>query len=181
MCSNSDPLEIWVSEFIAAAGTRLWPMLEKYEALLDPAVFKMLVSVRDIPLTAYYESVFRRYTLRDRMRKLFEKYDLLLSPTTPVAAFDILRNAPPGEAWNDNCLSWIYYTYPFNLTGHPAASIPAGLSADGLPVGLQMVAGTNMETDIFRAAAAFEYARPWSHLRPMLAIDKTRGSVAAEN
>ena len=63
-------------------------------------------------------------------------------------------------------VSWVYYTYPFNLTGQPAASIPAGFTADGLPVGLQMVGRLNSEVDIFRAAAAFETARPWADKRP---------------
>ena len=60
------------------------------------------------------------------------------------------------------------YTYPFNLTGQPAASVPVGLTAAGLPVGLQMVAKINHEVDIFRAAAALEAARPWTHLKPKL-------------
>ena len=75
---------------------------------------------------------------------------------------------PPGHEAR-NIVSWVYYTYPFNLTGQPAASIPAGFTAAGLPVGLQMVAGINRETDILRAAAAFEAAAPWADRRPPLA------------
>ena len=62
----------------------------------------------------------------------------------------------------------MHYTYPFNLTGQPAASIPAGLSRAGLPIGLQMVAKINHETDIFRAAAAFEAAYPWAGRIPVI-------------
>jgi len=59
------------------------------------------------------------------------------------------------------------YTYPFNLTGQPAASVPVGFSTSGLPIGLQMVAKINHETDIFRAAAAYEKAQPWARHPPV--------------
>jgi aspartyl-tRNA(Asn)/glutamyl-tRNA(Gln) amidotransferase subunit A len=111
--------------------------------------------------------LFARYALRDKVREFFEDYDLLLSPVLPVAAFDVGLNVPPG--WEDrNAVSWVYYTYPFNATGQPAAAIPAGFSASGLPVGLQMVARINSEVDIFRAAAAFEEAFPWADKKPKL-------------
>ena len=57
---------------------------------------------------------------------------------------------------------------PFNLTGQPAATDPAGVSADGLPVGLQIVGRWRREADVLRAAAAFEAARPWAQHRPPL-------------
>ena len=83
----------------------------------------------------------------------------------PSAAFDVGLNMPPRHA-DRNIVSWVYYTYPFNLTGQPAASIPAGFTRDQLPVGLQMVAKVNHELDIFRAAAAFEAIRPWADRKP---------------
>ena len=82
-----------------------------------------------------------------------------------MPAFDVGLDVPP-ELPDRNIVSWVYYTYPFNLTGQPAASIPAGWTEDGLPVGLQMVSKINHETEIFRAAAAFEAARPWDYRRP---------------
>ena len=63
-------------------------------------------------------------------------------------------------------ISRVRYTNPFNLTGQPAASLPAGFTAEGHPVGLQLVAKTFRETDIFRAAAALETAKPWSRQSP---------------
>ena len=104
--------------------------------------------------------VFKRFEFRETMRSLFHRYDLLVSPTLPVAAFDVGRNCPP-ELPDSDLVSWVSYTYPFTLTGQPAASIPCGLTAAGLPVGLQLVARVNREIDIFRAAAAFEVARPF--------------------
>lgn len=164
---DQDPVDLFSSEFYAGIGTRLKPVLEKSRELLDPAVVQILSQALNQSLEQYYANVFRRYELREKARQFFETYDLLLSPTLPVAAFDVNLNVPPMLAASDrNVVSWVYYTYPFNLTGQPAASVPAGFTKDKLPVGLQLVARINREVDIFRAAAAFEEARPWAHKRP---------------
>jgi aspartyl-tRNA(Asn)/glutamyl-tRNA(Gln) amidotransferase subunit A len=63
---------------------------------------------------------------------------------------------------------WIPYTYPFNLTGQPAASVPCGFTRDGLPIGLQIVGRRFDDVSVLRAAAAFERERPWSNARPGL-------------
>ena len=165
---DEDPVEIWSSEFYAGIGTRLKPALERSRHLLDPAVAAILEKALGQTLEQYYANVFRRYDLRERVRQFFERFDLLLSPTLPVPAFDVFRDLPSElENTDRNIVSWVYYTYPFNLTGQPAASIPAGFTATNLPVGLQMVARTNQEVDIFRAAAAFEEARPWAQVTPI--------------
>jgi Asp-tRNA(Asn)/Glu-tRNA(Gln) amidotransferase A subunit family amidase len=72
------------------------------------------------------------------------------------------NHASAQEIRDRNVVSWVYYTYPFNLTGNPAASVSCGFTAEGLPVGLQVVAGTNREADVLRLSAAFESARPWA-------------------
>ncbi len=158
-----DPIDIWMSEFYAGAGTRLRRALIETRDLLDPAVAEILERALEQSLENYYAMVFKRYEFRETMRSLFQRYDLLVSPTLPVAAFDVGRNCPP-ELPDRGLVSWVSYTYPFNLTGQPAASIPCGLTTGGLPVGLQLVARVNREVDIFRAAAAFEAARPFPRL-----------------
>jgi aspartyl-tRNA(Asn)/glutamyl-tRNA(Gln) amidotransferase subunit A len=106
----------------------------------------------------YYEKVFKRYGLRDSIRTFFDKYDLLLSPTLPVSSLAVGKDIPE-QLPDRNLVSWVYYTYPFNLTGQPAASMCAGIASDGMPVGLQIVARRNMETDVIRAASAYERAQ----------------------
>jgi aspartyl-tRNA(Asn)/glutamyl-tRNA(Gln) amidotransferase subunit A len=155
---DTDPVEIWNAEFYAAIGTRLAPMLEKQRDLLDPAVAATLDTAVRQDLHTYYTKVFERYALRERMRLFFERYDLLLSPTLPVAALDVGKNVPE-HLGDRNLVSWVYYTYPFNLTGQPAATVCAGLS-DGMPVGLQLVGRSLGEYDVVRAAAAFEATQP---------------------
>lgn len=162
---GDNPFDMWVAEFYAGVGTRLRSVLRDTPQLLDPAVVGVLGPALDQTLEAYYAKVFRRYDYREKIRSRFESIDLLLCPTAPVPAFDVGVDIPPQLA-ESNIVSWQYYTYPFNLTGQPAASIPVGFTAAGLPVGLQMVARINHETDIFRAAAALESARPWAHLTP---------------
>jgi Asp-tRNA(Asn)/Glu-tRNA(Gln) amidotransferase A subunit family amidase len=162
-----DPIGLWNAEFFASAGTRLGNALHTSRDLLDPAVAEVLDEALNQTIDEYYSKVFRRYELRERVRRFFETYDLLLSPTLPVVPFGAGVNVPP-ELPDRNVVSWVFYTYPFNLTGNPAASIPCDFTREGLPVGLQMVAGVNKETDILRAAAAFESAHPWAHRKPDL-------------
>lgn len=165
---GGDPGDLWASEFYAGIGTRLKPVLEANAEILDPVVVDILSSALDQTLESYYSNVFKRYDFREKMRAFFDDYDLLLSPTLPVYAFDVGLDVPKGLPDDRNAVSWVYYTYPFNLTGQPAASIPAGFSSDSLPVGLQIVSRINSEVDIFRAAAAFEAAQPWADRTPPL-------------
>ena len=95
----------------------------------------------------------------------FEAYDILATPALPVTAFDVGRNVPPGHEDRD-AVSWVYYSYPFNLTGQPAVSVNAGFDADGLPVGLQLVARSFAEETLFSLATAFEEYDPDLDRRP---------------
>jgi aspartyl-tRNA(Asn)/glutamyl-tRNA(Gln) amidotransferase subunit A len=155
---EEDPADIWTSDFYGGIRARFGQQYRESRDTLDPALVVTFDALPDEPLSAYYAKVFRRYDLRERMRLFFERYDLLLTPQTPLPAIDVGVNIPP-EFPERNLCSWLFYPYPFNLTGQPAASVPAGLTAHGLPVGLQIVARTNHEVDVFRAAAAFEEAR----------------------
>jgi len=163
-----DPVNIWNTEFYAGVGTRLKETMVKTPELLDPAVLAMLKGSLNMNIEDYIANVFRRYEYRETTRLFFEDYDLLLTPALPVPALDAGTDIPAGMPDDRNAVSWAYYTYPFNLSGQPAASIPAGFTDDGLPVGLQMVSKINREVDIFRAAAALELARPWADARPDL-------------
>ena len=104
-----------------------------------------------------------RYQLNVEVADLFARYDLLLTPTCPTTAFaaggpmpdmiDGVKLASPLHA--------VAFTYPFNMTGHPAISVPAGLGDDGLPIGMQMVAERGADRMLLRVAQAFEEAQPY--------------------
>jgi Asp-tRNA(Asn)/Glu-tRNA(Gln) amidotransferase A subunit family amidase len=154
-----------MAEFYAGVGTRLKKPLAEQRDLIDPVVAAMLDTALDQTIDAYYTRVFARYEFRETVRGFFEKYDLLLTPTTPTPAFDLGRNVPI-EHEGESIVGWVAYTYPFNLCGLPAASVPCGFTRKGLPVGLHIVGKALHETDILRAAAAFEAARPWADRKP---------------
>jgi len=103
----------------------------------------------------------------------FDDADVIATPTLsrPPMAVDqdpFGQTIINGEAAGSLRSAWYPYTHPFNLTGHPAITIPAGFTADGLPVGLQLVAPYWQEERLFKAAAAIEADRPWAHRRPQL-------------
>ena len=97
-----------------------------------------------------------------------ERYDLLLTPTLPITAFAAGADRPePAPGADGDYLDWTPFTYPFNLTGQPGATVPCGF-VDGLPVGLQIVGRWHDDVTVLRAAAAFEELAPWSDRRPEL-------------
>jgi Asp-tRNA(Asn)/Glu-tRNA(Gln) amidotransferase A subunit family amidase len=103
--------------------------------------------------------------IRWAYRDFFQKYDLLLTPTTAVPAFPVgSKDRSLGRGFFD----WAFtpFTCIFNLTGSPAASVPCGFSSDGLPLGMQIVGPLEDDITVMRAAAAFEKARPWAAKRP---------------
>jgi amidase/aspartyl-tRNA(Asn)/glutamyl-tRNA(Gln) amidotransferase subunit A len=111
----------------------------------------------------------------DALMGCFATYDLLVSPTTSIASIDngsdgntIGPADVEGEAV-DPLMGWCL-TYPFNMTGHPAASIPAGFTADGLPVGMQLIGRRHDEATLLAASAAFEQVRPWADSYDKLAV-----------
>ena len=110
----------------------------------------------------FQEFLRRRGQLVSWTARLFERYDLLLTPTLPTEAFAPAGPIPreiEGEPANA-----IAFTYPFNFTGHPAASVPAGLTDSGLPCGLQIVAPRHRDDLVLRASRAYEQARPFPPL-----------------
>ena len=104
----------------------------------------------------------------ERLRLLFERYDLLVLPTTPTPAFSLDHTFQPEIAGVpiDSPFQTLPLTFMFNLSGHPAVSVPAGFTAGGLPVGLQIVAGWRADARALAAAAAFERVAPWADRWP---------------
>ena len=115
----------------------------------------------------FTDALTERKRCVEAMRRFMERYDLLLTPTAPLLPFAIDREGPgtiAGQPVEDDC--WMPAMFPFNLTGQPAASVPAGWSAGGLPAGLQIVGRHLADATVLKAAAAFEQARPWAQRRP---------------
>lgn len=118
--------------------------------------------------TDYIEAGYRRGQARNAFIKLFERVDALVTPTVAVTAFEAGRigvDTVDGSKVDPH-LGWSPFTWPINLAGLPAATLPCGFDRDGMPIGLQIVAPWLDEPTIFRIAAAFEQAQPWSKFWP---------------
>ncbi len=135
---------------------------------LDPTLVKIVERALGFTAVDYARAQAQRSRLYEKCVAFFERYDLLLTPTMPMPAFEVGVYPPKlvGGVEYDEFLGWTPFTFPFNLTNQPAASVPAGWTKDGLPVGLQIVGGPRQDLLVLRAAAAFERARPWAHRRP---------------
>ena len=106
----------------------------------------------------------RRAELHNVFAKFHERFDLLLTPAMPLPAFEAGHLVPPSGGWGKAWTDWAPFSYPFNLTQQPAASIPCGLTGDGLPVGLQIVGPIGADALVLRASRAFEAAHPFPKL-----------------
>jgi aspartyl-tRNA(Asn)/glutamyl-tRNA(Gln) amidotransferase subunit A len=143
--------------------------LPRWRDRMDPGLVACIEDGLAYSVTDYIEARGRKLAFWDSVRPLFEQYALLLTPTTSVTALHVGRLNPadwPQHAWD--WLGWASFSYPFNFTGQPAATVPAGFTSAGLPVGLQIVGRLHADLTVLQASAAFEAARPWAARRPPL-------------
>jgi Asp-tRNA(Asn)/Glu-tRNA(Gln) amidotransferase A subunit family amidase len=160
------PKEAWEAIFCGGIATRMAPYLDR-RAEIDPGLWEIIQRTLKTPPTAYVQAWFDRLAWWQHPRAFFARYDLLLTPTIACPPFRVGLDNPLEIAGRPvGAYAWIPFTYPFNLTGQPACSVPAGFTKDGLPVGLQIVGRRFADTTVLRAAAAFERARPWAQHRP---------------
>ena len=112
------------------------------------------------------EAQINRY--RSYASGFFSNYDLLITPSLASTAFPINQHPESidGRAVAHKYWGFTPFTYPFNMTGNPAATVPIGLAANGLPMGIQIVGAFGDEPSVFAASAAFEAAHPWADLKP---------------
>ena len=101
------------------------------------------------------------------METFFDDYDLLITPTMAVPAFPIgQRPAEIGGRQVEPFWGFLPFTYPINMTGQTASSVPCGFSSQGMPIGLHLVGAKGNEAKVLQASAAFEQAKPWADHRP---------------
>ena len=143
--------------------------LDEWEAQMDPGLVACIRAGCGHPAETYLAMRARKLAYVEQMHRFMADWDLLLTPSVSVAAFPADRLQPehwPQHPWD--WLSWAEFCYPFNLAGLPAASVPCGITSDGLPVGLQIVGRRAADSLVLRAAATFERAQPWAERRPTL-------------
>jgi len=108
----------------------------------------------------YIAAYNRRAELYVAMQGFHDRYDLLLTPTMPLTAVEVGLVAPADGSYGDDWITWSPYTYPFNLTQQPAASVPCGLARNGLPMGAQIVGRLRADALVLRAARVVEQGLP---------------------
>src|SRR5438034_3835026 len=136
------------------------------KAQMDPELVRYAEASAGLSVVEYLRAVAARQALTDALRRFFERYDLLLTPTLCLPAFPLGIVGPREVAGREvTHLGWTL-CYPFNYSGQPAISVPAGWTASGLPVGLQIVGRRFEDALVLRAAATFEALWPWSARRP---------------
>jgi aspartyl-tRNA(Asn)/glutamyl-tRNA(Gln) amidotransferase subunit A len=155
-----DPIDIFAPHWYAGAANLLRGFTAEQRANMDEGLQEIAAAGAQIALMDYLTAVRRRAELGAAMRRFHETYDLLLTPTLPLAAFEAGKERPD-PAHQPRWFNWAPFSNPFNLSQQPAASVPCGLTAAGLPVGLQIVGPMHADALVLRAARAFEAARPW--------------------
>jgi aspartyl-tRNA(Asn)/glutamyl-tRNA(Gln) amidotransferase subunit A len=145
----------------------LAPHLPAWRERMDPTLVALVESGLRMSALDVARAQLARQALWARLHAFFARFDLLATPAVAVPPFE--TGAPPPVEIAGRPVGrrgWIAFTYPFNLTGNPAISLPAGVTGDGRPVGLQLVARRLDDARLLAAAAAFEAARPWADRWP---------------
>ena len=151
--------------------------LDDVRALLDPGLLEVIDRAASLSAADMAHALQQRNTYYTGMRQFMDlqRFDLLLTPTLPVTAFTAGLDEPDG--WQRSTLApldWTPFTFPFNLTGQPAATVPCGSDQNGLPIGLQIVGRWRDDNTVLRGAAVFESLMPWAQLRPPLDLPDDR-------
>lgn len=156
---GGDPGEIFRTLWWAGAGHLLGNLPEEKKALLERPLRKMADEGAAIGLETYLTMTLKRGAYGAGLRQFMERFDFLISPSVATPAFDAGKLSPldeDGNAW----MAWTPFSFPFNLTQQPAASINCGFTASGLPVGLQIVGRMFDDAGVLAASAAYEAADP---------------------
>ena len=152
-----DPAPIFTTHWFSGAAF-LMKGIKNHE-LVDPGLREVAAQGAKITASEILEAQLKRGALGAHMNLFHRDYDLLVTPTLSIAAFDAGKEVAD-KMLQDRWTDWTPFTFPFNLTQQPAASIPCGLTKAGLPVGLHLVGPRYADALVLRAARAFETARP---------------------
>jgi aspartyl-tRNA(Asn)/glutamyl-tRNA(Gln) amidotransferase subunit A len=160
----AEPIEMEKNIWYAVAATLVDAVPASEREKMDEGLRRMAEHGRRTSLSEYLSAHTRRTELALHMLRFHERYDLLLTPQMPTPAIEAGRVTPADGRFGDEWINWSPYTYPFNLTQQPAASVPCGFASDGLPVALQIVGPPRRDELVLRAARAYESACPFATL-----------------
>ncbi len=148
------------------------PFLPQWQNRMDPVTLAFMERGAQFTLADFRNAQFARTRLFRAIQALFDRYDMLVMPTMTRTALPVHFDAAndqvmvEGEPCGITRQGWTSPQYPFNLTGHPAVSLPSGFGVDGLPTAVQVVGPWGADADVLRMGALLERARPWAQHRP---------------
>ncbi|MFG2022901.1 amidase [Streptomyces sp. NPDC048825] len=160
----TEPVEAFHTLWFSGAARVTQNLGPHQRELLDPGLREICEQGARYSALDYLAAVDVRMDLGRRMGRFHESYDLLVTPTLPITAFEAGVEVPKGSG-HRRWTGWTPFTYPFNMSQQPAASVPVGLDGDGLPVGLQIVAARHRDDLVLRAAHAL-YEAGVAHVAP---------------
>lgn len=175
MDDDLEPVEpIWFAYASAIWNARFRDLLPQWGNRLSPTLLRQMELGKDTTGEAVGRALLGRTQLFHKVQSWFDRYDVIVTPTLARTAIPIEEKLfesieIEGVKVGTVRKAWYPYTHPFNLTGHPAISLPCGIHSDGLPVAIQLVGRRNDDARLLRIAALFEQARPWSDRRPKIA------------
>ncbi|MFI6933331.1 amidase [Streptomyces sp. NPDC050287] len=149
----TDPVDAFHTLWFSGAARVTQSLGPRQRELLDPGLREICDRGARYSALDYLAAVDVRMELGRRMGRFHDAYDLLVTPTLPITAFEAGAEVPKGSG-HRRWTGWTPFTYPFNMTQQPAASVPVGTDGDGLPVGLQLVAARHRDDLVLRAAHA---------------------------
>ncbi len=155
-----DPIEIMQPLWSVALGLAIEPMTAAQRALVDPPLLQLAAPGIALSALEYRRLEQRRETFARRMCRLHDEWDLLVTPQLAVTAFEAGHEVPQGSGRN-RWWEWSPFTYPFNLSQQPAATVPCGFTKAGLPVAMQLVGNKFDDARVLRAARAYEAIEPF--------------------
>jgi len=162
---ESDLVTKVVLEVVTFMGDRM----EEWEKVAFPPYLGFMALAQSLTYREYIRIEERKMELWKALREVFDRYDFLITPTVAVKPFEIGKISPDEIAGKPvTPIGWMPFTYPFNFTGQPAASIPAGFSKDELPVGMQIVGRHYDDVGVLRVSKAFQDVAPWQDKLPKL-------------
>ncbi|MBT4490409.1 MAG: amidase [Rhodospirillaceae bacterium] len=168
---NTEPYWLVITQSLWVA--RFEDKLAEFGDRMTPTLLRGIEEGRTYSAVELQRAITFRTQLYRRVQSWFERVDFLMMPTlsrTAIAAdHDFYQPITIGNQTAGGIRqTWYPYTHPFNMTGHPAITVPCGIMADGLPAGVQIVGPMMGDGDIIRLAAMLEQAHPWAHLWPDL-------------
>ncbi|QHC20929.1 amidase [Streptomyces sp. GS7] len=148
-----DPVEAFHTLWFSGAARLVQPLGDAERALLDPGLREICERGARYSALEYLAAVDVRMALGRAMGGFHSRYDLLVTPTEPITAFEAGAEVPSGSG-HTRWTGWTPFTYPFNLTQQPAATLPCGVDGDGLPIGVQLVGARHADALVLRVAHA---------------------------